>query len=215
MIRILAGALALGLFTAPLAAQTAPPPVAEEAIDPARLAAAGRLAALLVPEGIFMRMFSGMPGMESLMAMRPAELGAPAEPGAAADDGEPSFADLAAERDPHFQERMRITNQIMGEAMGEAMSAAEPEMRSVFARFFARRFTLPELDEMVAFFASATGRKYADVALTMTQDPAFLEMMTAMVPRFMQIGVGVEERIRAATAHLPPEPAPEAPDPAE
>ena len=40
-------------------------------------------------------------------------------------------------------------------------------------------------------------------------------MMTAMVPRFMQMGVGAEERIRAATAHLPPEPAAEAPDPAE
>ena len=68
---------------------------------------------------------------------------------------------------------MRITNQVMGEVMGEAMSAAEPEMRSVFARYFARRFTLPELDEMVAFFATATGRKYADVALTMTAGSGF------------------------------------------
>ncbi len=148
------------------------------------------------------------------MAMRPAELGVPAEAGIAADDGR-TFAELTAERDPHFQERMRITNEIAGEVVGETMSAAEPELRSVFARYFARRFTLPELDEMVAFFSTATGRKYADVALTMTQDPAFVELMTAMVPRFMQMGAGVEERIRAATAHLPPAPAEENPDAAE
>ena len=207
--------LALGLAApAPaLAAQppaAAPAPPAAAAPDPARLAAAGRLVALVMPEDALQRMLSqGIPGMAAaVMEMSPEDMGMPETAGLSEADRHRSFAELAGTRDPHFRERMQISMRVSTEVMAEMMRETEPAMTRAFAAYFARRFTLAELNELVGLFSTPTARKYIEAMFGMADDPAFIEMMRSMMPQMMEAGARLEERTRAATAHLPPPPPP-------
>lgn len=179
----------LGLAAPALLAQSpAPaPPAPAAAPDPARLAAAERLVGLIMPADLLRRMAGQpIPGIDAA-AQTPPEA-----------DG------LSA--DPHFAERMRIQTRITNEVMVEIMAELEPEMRRMFASFFARQFSLAEIEEMTVFFSTPVGRRYAEVTLALTEDPVVMEGMLAMVPRFAEMSGRIDERVRAATAHLPPPP---------
>jgi hypothetical protein len=195
-------AFVLGVATPSLAAQApapaAPAPQVEAAVDPARLAAAERMIEAMMPPGTLQRVFaSDMFPLDPLMGMNAGSLGIPGvEAGA-------SLGESIAAEDPHFRERMRIEGEIMREAMATLVSEMEPDMRRIFARFFARRFDLAELEEMTRFFITPTGRKYVEASFTMMNDPVMTELVAAMMPRMMETFPRVEERISAATAHLP------------
>jgi hypothetical protein len=200
-------ALALGLAAPAAWAQPPTPPVpappvspSEEAIDPARLAAAEHMVRMMMPPGTLRRLMADSFGnMNSLMGMDMAVFGG--------EGTGRSIADAASENDPHFGERTRISNDITAQAMGEIMGEIEPDYLQVLARYYARRFTVAELGEMTGFFTTPIGRKYVDVSFAMMTDPAFMqEMMTAMMRPMLESFPRIEERIRAATAHLPPAP---------
>jgi hypothetical protein len=207
--------LALSLAAPALAAQ--PPaaaparPSAPAPADPARLAAAERLVALVMPEDAMRRMLSqGIPGMaDAAMEMSPEELGMPDTPGMSEADRRRSLADLGGTRDPHFRERMQIGMRVSGEVMAEMMTEVMPVMIRAYANHFARRLTLAELNELVAVFSTPTARKYTEAWLGMAQDADFAELMREMMPQMMRTAARMEERLRAATAHLPPPPPPE------
>ncbi|HVQ09880.1 MAG TPA: hypothetical protein VMS43_15745 [Allosphingosinicella sp.] len=217
-------ALALGLAAPALAVQPpaapAPPPAAArpsprpaaEVADPARLAAAERLVALIMPEDAMRRMLSqGMPGLTAAaMEMSPEDLGVAETMGVREADRGRSLAELGSTHDPHFRERMRISVRVSGEVMAEMMAEVMPEMNRAYANYFARRLTLAELNELIGVFSTPTARKYTDMWLGVSEDPAFLEMMRAMMPRMMEAASRLDERTRAATAHLPPAPGPPA-----
>lgn len=199
---IILAAFVLGFATPPLAAQApapaAPVPQAEAAVDPARLAAAERMIETMMPPGMLQRAFAQtMFPIDSIMSMDAAALGLPGAPADA------SLGETIAAADPHFQERMRIESEIMREAMAGLVGEMEPDMRRIFARFFARRFDLAELEEMTRFFATPTGRKYVETSFNMMSDPAMTELVGVMAPRMVEAFPRIEERIRAATAHLP------------
>lgn len=184
--------LLLGLAAPALLAQpSAPaPPAPAAAPDPARLAAAERLVGLLMPGNLLQRMAGqGNLGAE-LLGPTPSE-------------------ELGLAHDPHFAERARIRTRVAAEVTVEVMTELEPDIRRMFASFFARRFSLAEIGEMTAFFSTPVGRRYAEVSLTLTEDPIMLEGMRAMMPRFAAMNDRINERVGAATAHLqpPPEPA--------
>ncbi|MEA3014226.1 MAG: hypothetical protein QOD42_2771 [Sphingomonadales bacterium] len=213
MRRVLFAGLALGLAAPALAAQ--PPaagpssPATAAAPDPGRLAAAERLVALIMPEDAVRRMLSeGLPGMDMAMDMSPEEIGLSAEMGASEADRGRSLAELGSARDPHFRERMQIMRRVSGEVMGEMMGEMQPLIARACAAYFARRLTLAELDELVGLFSTPAGRKFSEAWLGMAQDRAFAETLREMVPRLVQMGARIDERVRAATAHLPPPPAP-------
>jgi len=195
-------AFVLGFATPAPAAQppasAAPAPPMEAAIDPARLAAAERMIEAMMPAGTLQRVFAGdLFPLDPLMGMNAASLGIP---GVEADT---SLGETIAAEDPHFRERMRIEGEIMREAMAALVGEMEPDMRRIFARFFARRFDIAELEEMTRFFVTATGRKYVEASFTMMNDPMMTELVAAMMPRMMEAFPRIEERMRAATAHLP------------
>jgi hypothetical protein len=201
-------ALSIGL-AAPALAQQPPAAPAAAAADPARLAAAERLVTLVMPAEAMQRMLSqGIPGMAAaVMDMSAEDLGMPATPGLSEADRHRSLTELASTRDPHFRERMQISMRVSTEVMAEMMREIEPAMVRAYASYFARRFTLAELNELIGVFSTPTARKYTEAMFGMAEDPAFTEVMRSMMPQMMEAGARLEERTRAATAHLPPPPA--------
>ena len=211
MIRVVLAATSLA-FAAPALAQTAPAPVPAGAIDPARLAAAEKVVAALVPEGVYMkmmrdqfpRMMDAM--MAQMMGKTAAELGVPE----AWDDDGKTMGEAAASADPHFEERMKIMSRVMGEEMGVLFDKLEPRVRAGLSRSFARRFTTAQLGELDAFFATSTGGAFAEQYLLTFMDPEVMQEMMAATPELMKAMPEIMKKVEAATAHLPPPPAPKA-----
>ena len=209
--------LLLSLVPAAATAQpTAPAPAAavaheEPAPDPARLAAAQRLVPLVMPPEQIQRMLSGgMPGMEAAMDLSAADVGLGEEMGLSEADRQRPIGDDVARQDPHFRERMAIRNRIMGEVMGEVFVAAMPDLHRVMAEIYARRFSLEELNASIAYFSMPAGRRFIEVSMNVSREPAFIRGILALTPRFVETYTTMEERVRAASAHLPPAPTPPA-----
>ncbi|HEY0622558.1 DUF2059 domain-containing protein [Sphingomonas sp.] len=207
MIRIVAAA-SLALI-APAVAQTAPTPASPSAApDPARLAAAEKAVAALVPKGIYLKMmrdqFPQMMDamMAQMMGKTADELGVPAAEG----DGGKTMGEAAASADPHFQERMKIMSRVMGEEMGAVFDKLEPRVRAGLSRSFARRYTTGQLNEINAFFATPTGGAFADQYLLTFMDPEVIQEMMAATPEMMKAMPAIMEKVEAATKHLPPTP---------
>ncbi|HEX8301093.1 hypothetical protein [Sphingomonas sp.] len=205
-------AAALVLTGAPALAQTAPAkPDQLVAADPARDAAAQRVVARLLPPGTYRRimrdMFPGM--MEAMMgSMSGLTRGMPG------DDGK-TLEQAMVERDPAFRERLAITMKIMGEEFAPIMDKIEPGVRAALGRTFARRFTLVQLDDLDAFLATPSGTAFGKDFMIAFMDPEMMKEMGEMMPELMKIMPKLMERMEKETAHLPPEPKPEADAPAE
>ncbi len=196
------------VIASPLLAQTTPTaPVA--AIDPARLAAAEKAVAALVPPGIYMTMMRDqMPRLMGAMMGRmlgktPAEIGLPADPKQPAGR---TLREAAAAEDPHFEERMRLGSQAMFDGMGEVFNTLEPRMRVGLGRAFARKFTLAQLNDMNAFFATPSGAAFAREYLLTFTDPELMSEMMAALPELMKAMPAIMAKAEKATAHLPPPP---------
>lgn len=203
--------LAAAVLAAPIAsAQTAAPPATgSTAVDPARRAAAERTVALLVPQGIYARMMREqyprmMEAMLSSMGGMSAADAGGTEPG--------SILDAARARDPAFDERIRIMTRVMGEELAPIMTQVEPQVRAGLASAFARRFTVAQLADMNAFFATPSGKAFADNFLSLFADPDMLREMSKTTPLLMRAMPQIMKKVEAATAHLPPPPKPESAD---
>lgn len=202
----LAASLALGM---PALAQTAPsPPLA--APDPARLAAAEKAVAVLVPKGIYQRMMRDQypkmmdAMMAQMMGKTADELGVPAEKG----EGGKTFEETVGNADPHFRERVQIMSRVFGEEMGGVFDKIEPRVRSGLARAFARKFTAQQLDDMNTFFATPSGAVFADQYLLTFMDPELTQEMMAATPEMMKAMPEIMKKVEKATAHLPSPPKP-------
>ena len=195
-------------FAAPAIAQTAPATAA--AADPARLAAAEKAVASLVPEGIYMKMMRNQfprmmdAMMAQMMGQTPNEMGMP-EAGA---DGDKPMRETAAKADPHFEERMRIMTRVMGEEMGTVFEKIEPRFRTGLSRAFARKFTIEQLDAQNAFFATPAGKAFANEYLTTFMDPEVMQEMMAAMPEMMKAMPAIMAKVEKATAQLPAPPEP-------
>lgn len=202
MMRLVLSAAAL-VLAQPVLAQTEPTPVV--APDPARIAAAEKAVAALVPTGVYMKMmrdqFPRMMDtmMTEMMGMSPAELGLPD----ASDGKGKTMGTAITAADPHFQERMQIMTRVMGEEMGSVFGKIEPRMRAGIARVFARKFTTQQLDELNAFFATPTGGMFAGEYLTMLVEPEVMQEMMAVMPEMMKSMPAIVAKVEKATAHLP------------
>lgn len=212
MMRIALCAVAAMLLPTAGAAQEAPapstaPPLATP--DPAKLAAAEKAVAALVPQGIYMKMMRDkMPQlmdamMGQMMAKSPSELGIPGASGA---DVDKPLGESAASADPHFEERMKITSRVMFEEMGTVFDKLEPRVRAGLARAFARKFTIAQLNDFNTFFATPSGSAFASEYLLTFMDPELMQEMLAAMPELMQAMPSIMEKAEKATAHLPPPP---------
>ena len=205
-------AIALLSSTAAAAApQESSPPAAETSapatsIDPARLALAKSAVAAIIPPGTMQRVLkSSMATMENAMLggmfdMKGSDVGVTGE------GKDKTLREAMAEKDPHFEERMRITNRVMAEQMGAIFGKMEGPMREGMARAYARRFSLAELQDINRFFGSASGASFARQSFELMTDPELVKAMTAFMPEMMKEMPAIAEKLKAATAHLPPPP---------
>ena len=69
----------------------------------------------------------------------------------------------------------------MNEVMLPIFERIEPPIRMALARIYARRYSLAELGELDAFFATPTGARYAADSMTLMNDPEMVQAMASVV----------------------------------
>jgi hypothetical protein len=211
--------LAAAFLAAPAAAQqSAQPcePAAMAAIDPARLALARTSVDHFWPLGTYERMLSGTMNqmmdqmMESMVDMKVSDM---ADMYGRSERIDPKMAhatirELMAKEDPHFQERFTIMNRVMMSSMIPLMNRLEPEIREGMARAYARKFSAEQLGDMNRFFATPSGHAYASESMMLFVDPEIMSLMGKFGPEFAREMPAILQRMKEATAHLPPPPRP-------
>ncbi len=184
------------LGATPALAQAPVAPASTQPVDPARLALAGRTVAVLVPEGVYLRLMRNQfPQMMDAML-------------ANFDTAMPGGRDKARAADPAFDERMRIMTRVMGEEMGPLMGRMEPSLRTGMARALARRFDTQQLNDFNLFFATPSGKAFGEQFISLFADPEIMGEMMKMMPMMMQEMPNIMKKVEAATAHLPQPPKP-------
>lgn len=200
-------------------------PAAEEPIDPVRLATAKRAIDYVWPLGTYARMMDGTMDrmMDSMMTaifdmpIGNGEGGLPDEvPGGDDDEAAgPTIRDTALAQDPHFEERMRITNRVMMDEMVPIMTRLEPQIREGLAKAYARKFTTVQLEDLNRFFATPSGGSYAREAMMLWVDPELMTTLGSFAPEMMKEMPSIMEKVQSATAHLPMPPKEEDEDESE
>ena len=198
------------LKAAPAAAAPAPaqPPAKPEE---ARLALARAAVRYLWPEGTYQRMMSGMMMDQMMGAVFDTKIGDMVPKNGKMTDEEKKLAettmgDAIALKDPHFRERLRLTNTVMMAELGPIMTKVEPAIRDAMAIAYAKKFDVQQLTEINRFFATPEGRFYASESMLLFMDPAMMKAMMGMIPGLMKAMPAITEKVKAATAHLPQPP---------
>lgn len=185
---------------APAAAQAAPaqPPLPPP--DPARLAAARDLFEATNMRQILRSAFA--PQVEQTLA---ATLRALVDSPAAA---------AARQRDPYYDERARRVSRVYAQEMSGFVDQTLPAMLDALAADYARTFTLEELRAQTEFYRTPVGRSVAAKTpdLQMRQSGSMASVMQARMGERAAI---IQERVRQATADLPPPPAATGPAPGQ
>ncbi|WP_243455792.1 DUF2059 domain-containing protein [Sphingosinicella sp. BN140058] len=211
---------AAALVGAPTTAADQRPPAASTAvpqeIDPARLALARRTAAAMLPQGSFERMMDGSMNQMADMVMgqmfesRMADFmpeGSQPDRDIEREVGDKTMRQVLSELDPHFEERMRITNRVMFQEMKPVMSRIEPDLREGLSRTYARKFSSVQLQDINRFLDTQAGTAFAAESMMAWVDPEIVSTMGKFMPELIKEMPAIMEKVKAATAHLPPPPA--------
>jgi hypothetical protein len=195
----------------PAATTAAPAPV-----DPVRLKLAEQTVAKLIPPGTYQKMMKDMMdtmagGMvDQMMGIDAATMagmaGVEADSEAAEAAKGKTMADIMAEMDPNFKERMDITMKVMFSEMGDLMSAMEPIVREALSKIYARKYSAQELADMNSFFATPSGAAFAGNFMATFTDKEMMDASFGMMPKVIEAMPAIMKKVEAATAHLPPPP---------
>lgn len=160
------------------------------AVAPAQLALAQTTTTSLVPPGSLAKMLDNMygklfkgilgevGGMSDLMLS--IKTGVESEQIEALDPkSKAAIADLL---DPYRQQREDQVMTVIKPLITEALSDMEGPMRNGMAHAYARKFSPQQLGEMNAFFATPTGKAYADEWMALQADPEVMLAMIKAVP---------------------------------
>ncbi len=185
-------------------------PVASPVSAP-RLAIASRIAAKMLPDGLYSQMMSGslkqmMPMiMDSLydMPLRDLVGMSGADVSKIKAMGPATTRQIMAITDPAFDKRMQLLMGTMMPEMGKVMTSMEPDFRAGLAEALAGRFEERQLSELDAFFATPTGNQFISQSMTIMADPSVMKRMSGMMPMIMKAMPGIMEKVKAATASLP------------
>lgn len=176
----------------------------------ARLPAAERLIAKIIPTGTMGEMIDKMMGgvLGPMMALAPdgatttltKQIGT--EP-YALDLTEEQADELARLFDPAWAERQQREMAIFPEMMKEMVSLMEPGMRKAMSELYAIRFSDGELAEIDAFFSTGTGGKYARESFLMASDPRIMSSTMEAMPALMGAVGDIEKQMADRVADLP------------
>ena len=199
-------------LTPPVAAQTAAAKPAPA--DPVRLKLAEQTVAKLIPPGTYKKIMKDMidtmaGGMVDQMlgmdASAMAGIAGVEEGSAEAKSVEgKTMADIAAEKDPNFKERMDITMKVMFSEMGDLMGEMEPVVRTAMSSIYARKYSAKELTDMNTFFATPSGASFAGNFMASFTDKEMMDASFGMMPKMLEAMPAIMKKVEAATAHLPP-----------
>jgi hypothetical protein len=195
-------------------AETKASPAVAQRVDPARLTLARKTVEYVWPLGTYQRMMSASVDqmMDSMMSgMFDMKLGdmVPAGQEMTEEDkkiAETTMREAILKKDPHFEERMRITNKVMMGEMGAVLGKMEPAIREGLAKAYAKKFDAGQLADLNGFFQTPTGRVYAAESLLLFTDPEMMTAMTGSMPEIMKSMPAIMEKVKKATAHLPEPP---------
>lgn len=177
---------------------------------PGRLALSRTSVQGLFPDGTYTRLMDGlMSGMaERILGLSEADFSKSGK------DGKPpsrlTLRDQMKKDDPHFEERMRITERVIMEEMAKLSLIIEPKMREGLARSMARRFNEKQLGDLNAFLATESGRAYGAQSMAMWVDSDVMRALMNSFPEIIAAMPGAMQRLETATAHLPKPPKPKA-----
>lgn len=207
---LVAGAAALLVLTpAAAVAQTAAPAAAPATPE---LEVARRVMLRMFPDGTYKKMLGEdmtkmMDSMFGAMGDLPvstiARIGGISEEQAGEID-EAKMSEVMEIYDPHWRQRMTITQTSMFGAMGDIFTKLEPRIREAAARAYAAQFSLAELQEIERFIATPTGNKFAATVWTVFMDPEVAKETVAMMPEIMEAMPAIMMKAEEATASLPP-----------
>lgn len=168
---------------------------------PQRLALARTTAQGLFPDGTYARMMSGMMHgvVDRVMGLSDADFGK------AGTKGEASLTlkQKLAKDDPYFDQRMAITERVIGEELAKIATIIEPRLREGLARSMARKFDDKQLADINAFLATDSGRAYGRQSMSMWVDPDVLRSMMTSFPEVMKAMPEAMKRVETETAQLP------------
>jgi hypothetical protein len=196
----------------PVSTQTGAAKAAPAPVDPVRLKLAEQTVAKLIPPGTYAKimkdMMDTMAGglVDQMMGMDASVVAGIADEEAAKAVEGKTMADIAAEKDPAFKERMDITMKVMFSEMGELMSEMEPVVRTALSSIYAKKYSAKELGDMNAFFATPSGATFASNFMATFTDKEMMEASFGMMPKVMEAMPAIIKKAEAATAHLPPLP---------
>ncbi|MEO0462375.1 MAG: DUF2059 domain-containing protein [Pseudomonadota bacterium] len=93
--------------------------------------------------------------------------------------------------DPQFAERTEKMGEIIIDMVSQMFSAMEPAYREAYARSLAARFDEAEMTELLAFFDTPLGAKFAYESFAVQYDPQMLGVMEQMGPAMVEVLPGM------------------------
>lgn len=170
---------------------------------PQRLALSRVTVQAIFPDGTYARLMDGMMDsfVDRIMDLSEADFGAKGK------DGKPpskeTLRQQALKEDPHFEERMRITERVFTEELAKLARIFEPKLREGLARSMARRFDERQLTDINSFLATDSGRAFGSQSMAMWVDPDVMRAMISSFPEIIEAMPGAMKRLETETAHLP------------
>ena len=171
--------------------------------QPERLALSKVTVQSLFPDGSYARLMDGVMGgmIDRIMDMSEADFGAKGKDGKPA--SKETLRQAALKEDPHFEERMKITERVITDELAKISKIVEPKLREGLARSMARRFDEKQLTDINAFFATDSGRAFGSQSMAMWVDSDVMRSMMGSVPEILESMPAAMQRLDKETAHLP------------
>lgn len=169
--------------------------------QPQRLALARSTAQGLFPDGTYARMVGGMMHsvVDRVMGLSDADFGKSGTKGEAS----LTLKQKLAKDDPYFDQRMAITERVLGEELAKVAAIIEPKLREGLARSIARKFDEKQLADINSFLATDSGRAYGRQSMSMWVDPDVMRSMMTSFPEIMKAMPDAMKRVETETAQLP------------
>jgi hypothetical protein len=170
---------------------------------PQRLALSRVTVQAIFPDGTYARLMDGVMDsfVDRIMVLSAADFGAKGKAGKPPSNE--TLRQQALKDDPHFEERMRITERVFTEELSKMAKIIEPKLREGLARSMARRFDERQLTDINGFLATDSGRAFGSQSMAMWIDPDVMRAMISSFPEVIEAMPGAMKRLETETAHLP------------
>lgn len=117
--------------------------------------------------------------------------------------GDAKLEEVMTILDPAYKERMAVGLPTMFKAMQGMVAEFEPVMKGGLARAYARRFDATQLAELNTFFATPTGKVFAENSMLIFTDPEIMNTMQDMVPMMMKRMPAIVKSMETEMARFP------------